>query len=422
MGPRSSHLRLSVSRVETPDHVVEQLAAAARASSPSPAAGRRVAVAVAAVIGVLVLSVGGAWATGAVHIPGLPDVDERSPQPTPTAPLDPASPSPAGSDPGAPTGDSGDPFSPADPSSPEIDPEQEGPDPARNGDETGRPDDEAEPGKTPEDPKTPKAGTPGADDKAPKGPDDKAPKGPKTPRAQSCPHRPSRRSRRSRRRDPPPAPVIAAGAQRPPPTRRRAMIRRTTGRATAGTAAIPRRSREAVADDTLVAAAKQGDPQAWRSLHQAHAGRLIAWLSTRPTGDSVASPEDVAAEAWLVAASKIADFDGSSSDFAGYLFGIARKVSASTHRRSQRRRTEPGEVETYLPSEPDPTLVIDAQDWVRDAIASLPDRERDAVGLVDGLGFDNRAAADALGISTVAVRVARHRGLRKLRGRLPPGE
>jgi RNA polymerase sigma-70 factor (ECF subfamily) len=174
-----------------------------------------------------------------------------------------------------------------------------------------------------------------------------------------------------------------------------------------------------VVDDALVAGAKAGDPDAWRALHQAHAGRLVAWLGTRPTGDAMASAEDVAAEAWLVAASKICDFDGTSSDFAGYLFGIARKLGASAHRRAQRRRTDPGEVEQHLPSEPDATLGVDAHDWVRDAIASLPARERDVVGLVDGLGFDNRTAAEALGITAVAVRVARHRGLRRLRGLLP---
>lgn len=172
-------------------------------------------------------------------------------------------------------------------------------------------------------------------------------------------------------------------------------------------------------DDALVAAAKNGDPQAWRTLHQAHTGRLIAWLSTRPTGDSVAAPEDIAAEAWLIAASKIADFHGSSSDFAGYLFGIAHKLSASAHRRSLRRSTDPGEVEAHLPAEPDPTESVDTRDWLRDALASLPEREREVVALVDGLGFDNREAAAALGISAVAVRVARHRGLRRLRGRLP---
>jgi len=169
-------------------------------------------------------------------------------------------------------------------------------------------------------------------------------------------------------------------------------------------------------DDALVAAAKAGDPEAWRALHRAHAGRLVAWLSTRPSGDSMVAAEDVAAEAWLVAAARIADFHGTADDFAGWLFGIARKISGATQRRSQRRRTEPREVADHLPPVPDPTLVLDGGDWVREALAALPARERDAVGLVDGLGLDNQGAAAALGISAVAVRVARHRGLRRLRG------
>ncbi|WP_244929682.1 RNA polymerase sigma factor [Nocardioides sp. W7] len=174
-------------------------------------------------------------------------------------------------------------------------------------------------------------------------------------------------------------------------------------------------------DDDVVARAKTGDPDAWRTLHRAHAGRLVAWLSTRPSGDSMVAPEDVASEAWLVAASKVADFEGTSSEFAGWLFGIARKIGGSTRRRSDRRRTDPSDPQdagAQLPAVPDPVLALAGQDWVRHAIASLPPRERDAVGLVDGLGFDNHGAAAALGISAVAVRVARHRGLRRLRGRL----
>lgn len=170
-----------------------------------------------------------------------------------------------------------------------------------------------------------------------------------------------------------------------------------------------------MADDDVVTRAKAGDPEAWRELYRAHAGRLVAWLSARPSGDSMVAAEDVAHEAWLVAAAKVADFDGSASDFAGWLFGIARKISGTTRRRSERRRTDPAEVDDRVPPAPDPTLVLDGRDWVRRALATLPPRERDAVGLVDGLGFDNQAAAAALGISAVAVRVARHRGLRRLR-------
>ena len=46
------------------------------------------------------------------------------------------------------------------------------------------------------------------------------------------------------------------------------------------------------------------------------------------------APEDLASETWLTAASKIADFRGSSSDFAGWLFGIARLQARNVERRS----------------------------------------------------------------------------------------
>ena len=56
------------------------------------------------------------------------------------------------------------------------------------------------------------------------------------------------------------------------------------------------------------------------------------------------------------------------------------------------------------------------------AAATLPPRERDVVGCIDGLGLDVEATARALGISAVAVRVARHRGLRRLRSQVPAQE
>lgn len=170
-------------------------------------------------------------------------------------------------------------------------------------------------------------------------------------------------------------------------------------------------------DDDVVTRAKDGDPDAWRELYRAHAGRLVAWLGLRPTGDSAMTADDIAADAWVVAASKIADFHGTSSDFAGWLFGIARKTSMRAKERSDRRRTSPGEVGEvgeHLDVVPDPTLLVDQQFWVRQTLELLPARERDVLGLVDGLGLDNQGAAEALGISAVAVRVARHRGLRRL--------
>lgn len=171
-------------------------------------------------------------------------------------------------------------------------------------------------------------------------------------------------------------------------------------------------------DDDIVAAAKRGDAEAWRELYRAHAGRLLLWLETRATLGSGDSPDDLAAATWLVAAEKIADFHGTSADFAGWLFGIGRNHAANSRRRTARRQSLDAAMVPDAPIDPghENGLVGDA--WVRDALASLPDRERDVLTCLEVLDLDVAGTAEALGISAVAVRVARHRALKRLR-RLP---
>lgn len=175
-----------------------------------------------------------------------------------------------------------------------------------------------------------------------------------------------------------------------------------------------------MADDETIARAKDGDHGAWRALYQAHAGRLVVWLSTQPTRDAGVGAEDVAAEAWLTAARKIADFDGTADDFAGWLFGIARLVSRNAQRRSSRRRTSPTTVEILdlSTSERAPAANVgpESDGWVTWLLGHLPERERQVVACLDVVGLDVASTCAALGMSATAVRVARHRGLRRLRG------
>lgn len=173
-------------------------------------------------------------------------------------------------------------------------------------------------------------------------------------------------------------------------------------------------------DDDLVRRAKSGDGQAWRELYRAHAGRLVVWLGVRPSEDAAIAPEDLAAEAWLTAARKIHEFSGTSSEFGGWLFGIARNLSSNSRRRSRRRLTDPvAELPEHDHAEgPEPALV--ARDWVAFALRSLPPRERDVIACTEVVGLDVESTARALGMSPVAVRVARHRALKRLRGAQPP--
>lgn len=181
---------------------------------------------------------------------------------------------------------------------------------------------------------------------------------------------------------------------------------------------------EVLSGDDLIARARAGDPTAWRELYTLHAGRLIRWLWSMPTSDVAADAEDIAAEAWLTAASKIATFSGDTSDFAGWLFGIARNTALNTRRRSARRATSPHPVDLDQ-AQPwgitdDGSAEVEGADLTRRLLAHLPTREAEVVASLDVVGLDVAATAQALGISATAVRVARHRGLGRLRKLLPP--
>jgi RNA polymerase sigma-70 factor (ECF subfamily) len=177
-------------------------------------------------------------------------------------------------------------------------------------------------------------------------------------------------------------------------------------------------------DDEIVARAKTGDQAAWRQLHEETAGRLQVWLRNSPLTDTAATPEDIAAAAWLTAAEKIADFSGTSSDFAGWLFSIARNITLNHRRRDLRRATTPYAVDSddtaLWGTHPDPSTSIASSDWTRRLLAQLPPRQAEVVACIDVVGLDVSTTSRALGMSAAAVRVAHHRAIGSLRKLLEP--
>jgi len=177
------------------------------------------------------------------------------------------------------------------------------------------------------------------------------------------------------------------------------------------------------ASDDLVTRARSGDDDAWRELYVRHTGRLTAWLHSLPSGDAATSPEDLTAETWLTAARKIHDFRGSEDDFAGWLFTVARNLASNRRRTSHRRRTEPVAVEVGTESTwghvEDASARVAGDALTRHLLSQLSAREAEVVACIDVAGLDVATTAQALGISAVAVRVARHRALGRLRRLLP---
>ena len=173
--------------------------------------------------------------------------------------------------------------------------------------------------------------------------------------------------------------------------------------------------------DELVTAARAGDQAAWRALYVRHTGRVTALLRALPHADYASSSEDLVAEAWLTASTKMGDFSGSDDDFAGWLFTIARNHASNSFRTAVRRRTDP----TDLPVDgaatdlaDDPLARVDEHDTVRRLLAHLSPRQAEVVACIDVGGLDARATARALGMTPTAVRVARHRALGRLRSLL----
>jgi RNA polymerase sigma-70 factor (ECF subfamily) len=179
------------------------------------------------------------------------------------------------------------------------------------------------------------------------------------------------------------------------------------------------------ANGPLVSRALEGDEEAWRELYARHGRRLRVWLASLPSGDPAASPEDVAADAWLTAASKIGEFTGSDDDFAGWLFTIARLVLNNRRRAAQRRMTdahEPGSLDIVWGVADSPEGEVVGQAETRRLLAMLSPREAEVLACLEVVGLDVAATARALEMSPTAVRVARHRGLRRLRAVLTDQE
>ncbi|MFC7494829.1 MULTISPECIES: RNA polymerase sigma factor [unclassified Nocardioides] len=174
-------------------------------------------------------------------------------------------------------------------------------------------------------------------------------------------------------------------------------------------------------DGPLVSAARAGEEDAWRELYALHARRLELWLASLPAGDPSSSPEDVASEAWLTAAGKIDEFSGSDDDFAGWLFTIARLTLNNRRRTAQRRRTDPAEPDGSdaawgIADSPEGSVVGQAE--TRRMLALLSPRESEVLACLEVVGLDVATTARVLDMAPTAVRVARHRALRRLRKEL----
>jgi RNA polymerase sigma-70 factor, ECF subfamily len=168
-----------------------------------------------------------------------------------------------------------------------------------------------------------------------------------------------------------------------------------------------------------VAAAREGDDDAFRRVYRAVQPRLLRYLRGL-VGDGA---EDVASEAWLQIARDLDSFHGNGVGFRAWATTIARSRALDHLRHSRRRPALAVAPEDMADRASDhdteaSALATMSTEAALALIAELPRDQAEAVLLRTVMGLDAKSAATVLGKRAGAVRTAAYRGLRKLATRL----
>jgi RNA polymerase sigma-70 factor (ECF subfamily) len=167
--------------------------------------------------------------------------------------------------------------------------------------------------------------------------------------------------------------------------------------------------------ESALTAAREGAEWGFVALYRELQPRLLRY-ATALVGPEA---EDVTAETWLHVARDLHRFHGDLDGFRGWASTICRNRAADAARVRTRRPRVVGDIDTIAePSAPSDTA-DDALTGLSSRaaiamIATLPRHEAEAVLLRAVVGLDTIATGTVLGKSAGAVRIAAHRGLKRL--------
>jgi RNA polymerase sigma-70 factor (ECF subfamily) len=163
----------------------------------------------------------------------------------------------------------------------------------------------------------------------------------------------------------------------------------------------------------------EGDESGFVALYRDLQPRLLRYASALVGAEA----EDVTAETWLQVARDLRGFVGDLDGFRGWVSTICRNRAMDAARTRARRPAIPTELSTLAEVPDREETAIAAIDgistrWAMEHILALPATEAEAVLLRAVVGLDAPSAGRVLGKRPGAVRVAAHRGLKRLAKRL----
>lgn len=170
----------------------------------------------------------------------------------------------------------------------------------------------------------------------------------------------------------------------------------------------------------VLAAARAGDPEAWRSLLDELAGPLLGFAR----GRGLADPEDVVGETLLQVARGLDGFRGDEQGFRAWVFTIAHRRVVDAVRRGVRRPLTP------LPADELAVLAdavqagadaveaaverLDGEERIARLLAHLTEEQREVLVLRYVVDLDATTVGTMTGRSTNAVAAITRRALHRL--------
>ena len=184
--------------------------------------------------------------------------------------------------------------------------------------------------------------------------------------------------------------------------------------------AMPRDSTQSdldsLSDDALLVLYARGDAEAARVLTGRHLGRVYGFAA-RLLGDR-AEAEDVAQEAMLRMWRVAGTWRAGEAQLSSWLYRVTVNLCTDRQRARQRRRAEPldevAEPADDTASTESALMQRERHDALQAALASLPDRQRQAVVLRYIEGLSNPEIAAILEVGVEAVESLTARGKRAL--------
>jgi RNA polymerase sigma-70 factor (ECF subfamily) len=175
---------------------------------------------------------------------------------------------------------------------------------------------------------------------------------------------------------------------------------------------------------TLMERAQDGDPQAFRQLHDRYAAPVRRFVASR-VPDSLA--DDLTNETFLRAWRALAGFRWQDRDPLAWLLTIARNLIADHWSLLRNRLEVPsddvqivGQSASSTPGADDVVLDRAEADGLRAAVRRLPPAQRRCVELRFLAELSVRETAVAMGRQDTAVRALQHRALRSLANTVAP--